>query len=53
MRQHYPGGYTIKNDACIACMTMINPDIGWFEIFKVMTFDLDKATEGNCEYIDK
>ena len=34
-------------------MTMIDPAMGWFEITKVLTFDLDEVMGGNDEYIDK
>ena len=34
-------------------MKMINPAIGWFEIVKVPTFDLDEVTGVNDEYIHK
>ena len=30
-----------------------NTATGWFEIFKVITFDLDEVTGRNDEYIDK
>ena len=34
-------------------MTMIDTVMGWFEIFKLPTFDLNEVTGGNDEYIDK
>ena len=34
-------------------MTMIDPATGWFDIFKIQTFDLDEVMAGNDEYIDK
>ena len=34
-------------------MTMIESATGWFEIFKILAFNLDEVTEGNYEYIDK
>ena len=47
------GGAIIKNNVILTCMTMIDPTTGWFEIFKVPTYDLDEVTGGNAEYIDK
>ena len=32
---------------------MIYPNMGWFEIFEILVFDLDELTGGNDEYIDK
>ena len=32
---------------------MIDPATGWFDIFKIPTFDLEEVTLGNDEYIDK
>ena len=32
---------------------MIDPATGWLEIVEIPTFDLDKVTVGNDEYIDK
>ena len=34
-------------------MTMIDQATGWFDIIKIPTFDLEKVTIGNDEYIDK
>ena len=34
-------------------MTMIDPDTGWFEIVKILMFELDEVMTGNDEYIDK
>ena len=34
-------------------MTMIDPTTGWFDIVKILTFDLNEVTAGNDEYIDK
>ena len=41
--QYQPGSAIIKNNVSLACMTMINPDTGWFEISKVPTYDLDNV----------
>ena len=32
-------------------MAMIDPATGWVKIFEVPTYDLDKLTGGNGEYI--
>ena len=32
---------------------MINRATGWFDIFKIPTFDLEEVTIGNDEYINK
>ena len=37
----------------MTCMTMIGPATGWFDIFKIHTFDLEEVTLGNDEHIDK
>ena len=47
------GGNTINNHVSLTCMTMIYPAMGWFEIVKVSTFELDKVTDVNDEYIYK
>ena len=41
----------MQNDDSLTCMTMIDPVTGWFEIVKILTFDLDEVTAGNYEYI--
>ena len=43
----------INNDVILTCINMINPATGWFEIFKVLTFDIDKVKGGNDECINK
>ena len=53
IRKQHPGGTIIKNNISLTCMVMINPAIGWFEIFKVPTYDLDDITGINNYYIDK
>ena len=53
IRQHQPGGATIKSDVSLPCMTMINPVKTWFEIAEVPTLDLDEVTGVNYEYSDK
>ena len=47
IRQQQLGGAIINNNFSLACMTVINPTTGWFEIFKVPSFDLDEVTDGN------
>ena len=32
---------------------MIDPATGWFDIVKILAFDLDEVKAGNYEYIDK
>ena len=53
IRQHHPGGNIIRNNFILTCMMMIDPATGWFEIFKIPTYHLDKVTGGNNNYIDK
>ena len=43
----------MQKDDSLTCMTIIDPVIGWFEVVEIPTFDLDEATAGNDEYIDK
>ena len=43
----------MQKDDSLTCMAMIDPVTGWFEILKIMTFDLDEVTAGNDEYIYK
>ena len=33
-------------------MTMIDPAMGWFQIFEVLTYDRNEVTGSNDEYID-
>ena len=42
-RKQHPGGAIIKNDGSLTYMKIIDPAMGWFEIFKVPTFYLDKV----------
>ena len=51
--KQYSGGTTIKNNVSLSCMTMIDPDTGWFEMVKVTKFDLDEITGDNEDDIDK
>ena len=53
IKQQQPGGAIINNDVSLACMTMINPATGWFEIVLVPTYNLDEVTGGNIDYVDK
>ena len=53
IRQQQPGSTVIQKNASITCTTMIDPATGWFDIVQVPTFDLEEATRGNDEYIDK
>ena len=52
IRQHQPGGEIIKKDVSLTCKTMIVPDIGYFEIFKITTFNINEVMRGKDEYID-
>ena len=52
-RQQHTGIDIIKNNASRTCMTTIDPATGWFQIFKVPTFDLDQVMGVNDDYIDK
>ena len=45
--QQNPVGTFIKNNYSLTCMTIIDPAMGWFEIFEVPTFELDEVTGGN------
>ena len=49
IRQHHTGGAIIWNNASLTCMTMIEPATGWFEIFKISTFDLGEVASGSDE----
>ena len=51
--QKQPGGSIIQKNVNIICMEMIDPATGWFEIFKIPTFDLKEVTIGNDEYMDR
>ena len=53
IRQQQPGGTVIQKNASLTCMTIIDPDTGWFDIVDIPTFDLEEVTIGNDEYIDK
>ena len=53
IRQQNTGGTVIRNNSSLACMKMIGPATGWFEIVKIPTFDLEEEAIGNDECIDK
>ena len=53
IRQHNTGGAITRNNASLACMTMIEPDTGWFDIVEIPTCNIDEVTGGNNEYTDK
>ena len=53
IRQQQPVVDIINNDVSLTSMKIIDPATGWFEIFEVPTFDLDKVKNWNDEYIDK
>ena len=50
--QQQPGGAIIKNNVSLAGMIMIDPAMGWFEIFEVPLYDLHELMGFNDEYID-
>ena len=39
----------IKKDVSLTLMTVIDPDMGWFEIVEIQTFNIDEVTHGNDE----
>ena len=47
--QQQPGGRIIQKYFSLACMKMIEPTTGWFEIFEAPCFELDAAARGNNE----
>ena len=47
IRKPQPCRATTKNYISITCMKIIDPAMGWFEIVKVMAFDIDKVTARN------
>ena len=49
--QQQPDGTIINNNFRLTWMAMIDPATGWVKIFEVPTYDLDKLTGGNGEYI--
>ena len=53
IRQQQPGGAIINNNVSLACMAMIDPAMGWFEIVGIPTYNIDEVTGPNYEYIDK
>ena len=53
IRQHQTGGSVIKNNVSLACMTILDPIMGWFEIFKMPIYDLDEVMGSNYLCIDK
>ena len=42
--QQQPGTTTVNICASLICMAMIDPDMGWFEVVEVPSFDLTYAT---------
>ena len=51
IRQQEKVGCNINNDVSLTCMTMIDTNMDWFKISKVLKFDLDGITGGSNEYI--
>ena len=44
IRQHPLGGTVVRYNLSLTCMTIIDPDIGWFEIVKIPMFDLEEGS---------
>ena len=53
IRQYHPGSDIINDNGSLTCTTIIDSAMGWFQIVKFTTYDLDEVTVGNDEYIDK
>ena len=53
IRQQQPCGAIITNNFILACMMMIYPSTGWFEVVEVLKFDLNGVTCNNVEYVEK
>ena len=53
IRQQQSRGANIKNGVVLTSMNIIDPAMGWFDIVKVLMFDIDNAMGGNDEYIYK
>ena len=43
----------IQKGVRLSCMKTVDTATGWFEIFEVPFFNLDKESRGNIEYIEK
>ena len=52
-RQQKPCDASINNNGSLTCVTVIGPATGWFEIIKLLMYDLDEFMGVNDEYIDK
>ena len=52
-RKQQPSGTVIRKNSSLTCMTMIDPDTGWFDIIEITPFYIEDVTLGNDEYIDK
>ena len=46
-------GAILQKDVSFDLLAMLDPVKGWFEIVKVLYFDLNEVAAGNDEYIDK
>ena len=49
IRQQQPDGAITNNNVDIACMSIINPTAGWFEILEVPRYDLSEAMGSDDE----
>ena len=52
IRQHQTGNNIIKNNVSLTFMNMINTYTVWFEIFKVLMYEINVVMGVNDEYID-
>ena len=46
--QQEPGGTVIRNNASLTWIKIIDPDTGWFNIFKIPMFGLKEVALGNA-----
>ena len=53
IRHQKPGGTIIKKGVSLACLKIVDPTTGWFEIIKFPCFDFNEVSRVNIEYIDK
>ena len=46
IEQQHPGRTILQKDVILDFMTMVDPAIGWFEIFEIPLFNLDEIARG-------
>ena len=51
--KHQVYGATIKNYVSLTCIKMVESDMGWFGIVKVLKFGIYKVAVSSDEYINK